>query len=62
MKIGLIDYMIDEWHANNYPAWIELACEKLGVAAEIAYVWAEEPAPEGKTLLLWMNLQVVLIL
>ena len=48
MKIGLIDYMIDEWHANNYPAWIELACEKLGVAAEIAYVWAEEPAPEGK--------------
>ena len=33
MKIGLIDYMIDEWHANNYPAWIELACETLGVAA-----------------------------
>ena len=33
MKIGLIDYMIDEWHANNYPAWIELACEKLGVRA-----------------------------
>ncbi len=46
MKIGLIDYMIDEWHANNYPAWIELAAEKLGVEAEIAYVWAEEPAPE----------------
>lgn len=48
MKIGLIDYMIDEWHANNYPAWIELAAEKLGVEAEIAHVWAEEPAPEGK--------------
>ena len=47
-KIGFIDYYLDEWHANNYPAWIELACEKLGVSAEIAYVWAEDPAPEGK--------------
>ncbi len=21
MKIGFVDYYIDEWHANNYPAW-----------------------------------------
>ena len=20
--IGFIDYYLDEWHANNYPAWI----------------------------------------
>ena len=21
MKIGFIDYYLDEWHANNYPDW-----------------------------------------
>ena len=21
-KIGFIDFYLDEWHANNYPAWI----------------------------------------
>lgn len=25
MKIGFIDYCLDEWHANNYPAWIREA-------------------------------------
>ena len=25
MKIGFIDYYLDEWHANNYPAWIKEA-------------------------------------
>ncbi|MCD9023799.1 Gfo/Idh/MocA family oxidoreductase [Cohnella silvisoli] len=24
-KIGFIDYYLDEWHANKYPAWIEQA-------------------------------------
>jgi hypothetical protein len=22
-KIGFIDYFLDEWHAENYPQWIE---------------------------------------
>ena len=25
-KIGFVDYYLSEWHANNYPAWIEEAC------------------------------------
>lgn len=25
MKLGFIDYYLDEWHANNYPAWIRKA-------------------------------------
>jgi len=40
-KIGFVDYYISEWHANNYPAWMAEACEKLGVEYEVAYVWAE---------------------
>ena len=46
-KIGFIDYRIDEWHANNYPAWIRQACAEAGLDWEIGYVWAEESAPEG---------------
>lgn len=41
-KIGFVDYYISEWHANNYPAWIKNACEKLGVELEVGYAWAEE--------------------
>jgi hypothetical protein len=36
-KIGFVDYYISEWHANNYPKWIEEACKKLGVEYKIAY-------------------------
>ena len=26
-RIGFIDYFLDEWHANNYPLWIEQASD-----------------------------------
>ena len=41
-KIGFVDYYISEWHANNYPAWIRQANEKLGTDYEVAYAWAEQ--------------------
>ena len=34
-KLGFIDFFIDEWHANNYPAWIREA--KRGTEFELAY-------------------------
>ena len=40
-KIGFVDYFISEWHANNYPAWIERICADMGVDYKIAYAWAE---------------------
>ena len=46
-KIGFIDYRLDEWHANNYPAWIAQANEALGTDYRVAYGWAEEAEPEG---------------
>ena len=46
-KIGFIDYRLDEWHANNYPAWIRQANEALGTDYCVAYGWAEEAEPEG---------------
>ena len=41
-KIGFADYYLSEWHANNYPAWLREAAEKLGVEYRVAYAWAEE--------------------
>lgn len=40
-KIGFVDYYISEWHADNYPAWIERICADMGVEYKLAYAWAE---------------------
>ncbi len=40
--IGLVDFYISEWHANNYPIWFKEICEKTGKDFEIKYAWAEE--------------------
>ena len=41
-KIGFVDLYISEWHANNYPKWINDACQTLGFDYEVAYAWAKE--------------------
>lgn len=51
MKIGLIDYYLDEYHANHYPEWIKQAS---GGAIEVAYAYAEINSPiGGKTTKQW---------
>ena len=47
--IGFIDYFLDEWHANSYPAWIKEAAEKLGADVRLAYAWAEKDSESGLT-------------
>ncbi len=43
IKIGFIDYYLDEWHANNYPNWIkEIAADE----AKVAYCWGEIDSPK----------------
>ena len=32
-KIGFVDYYLSEWHANNYPAWIERIAAEMGCDA-----------------------------
>ena len=44
MKIGFIDYYLDEWHANNYPARIR---ELSGGEMEVMYAYAEIDSPLG---------------
>ena len=45
MNIGFIDLHLDEWHANNYPAWIR----EIPGEHKIAYAWGESDAPTGRS-------------
>ena len=49
-KLGFIDLFIDEWHANNYPAWIKTA--RRGTEFELAYAWEKAPQ-NGRPLKKW---------
>ncbi len=39
--IGIIDYYLSEWHANNYPAWLKDAASRLGLDFDIRYAYGE---------------------
>ncbi len=43
MKIGFIDYYLDEWHANNYPQWFR----EVDPTVEVAYAYAMIDSPKG---------------
>lgn len=47
-KIGFIDLFIDEWHANNYPAWFRSVSRADDF--ELVYGWEEYPREGGKNL------------
>ncbi len=55
--IGFVDYYISEWHANNYPVWIDEICKKNGRSFEVKYVWAEEEISplDGKSTQEWCD-------
>lgn len=56
-KIGFVDLYISEWHANNYPAWIGAAAERLGLSYELAYAYAEQNISpvDGRSTDEWCN-------
>jgi len=45
MKIGFIDYYLDEWHANNYPRWIS---EASGGEMEVVCAFGLIDGPAGR--------------
>ena len=42
MKVGFIDYYLDEWHANHYP---QLLQQKSGGRLEVAYAYGKIDSP-----------------
>ncbi len=43
-RIGFIDYFLDEWHANNYPAWI---AEASGGRMQVTHAYGLIDSPLG---------------
>lgn len=57
MKIGFIDYYLDEWHANEYPRMIR---EQSGGRMEVCFAYGMKPSPlSGKTSEEWCREQKV---
>lgn len=46
-KLGFIDYYLDEWHANNYPVWIEEYNKANGTDYKLSYAWGEIDNPNN---------------
>jgi len=49
-KIGLIDYYLDEWHANSLPGWVRDASDG---EYEITYAYGKITAPSGISSVEW---------
>lgn len=53
MKIGFIDYYLDEWHANHYPQWLKEASNGE-IEVTIAYALIDSPIG-GRTTQKWCS-------
>lgn len=53
--VGIIDYYLSEWHANNYPRWFARVNEAMGLDYKITYAWAERDVSpvDGRTTQQW---------
>ena len=54
-KIGFIDFFLDEWHANNYPAWIRDNVAAVGRDMDVSYAWGQTGAPGGLDTAQWCS-------
>lgn len=53
IKLGFIDYYLDEWHANNYPKFIS---DCVGDKIKVCYAYGQIPSVKnGKTSEEWCN-------
>ena len=46
IKVGFIDYFLDEWHANTAPKHLE---EQSNGEVKVCYAYGEIPSPKGVT-------------
>ncbi len=45
--IGIVDYFLDEWHANHFPAWLDKVCKEKGYEFKVGYAWGEKDNENG---------------
>lgn len=55
IRIGFLDYFLDEWHANHFPDNLKKAAQIEGTEATVTHAWAErDSSPKtGKTTAEW---------
>ena len=51
IRLGFIDYFLDEWHANNYPGWLRQQAKARGIDLDLGYAWAD--CERGRTTDAW---------
>lgn len=57
--IGFIDYYLDEWHANNYPAWIRENAATVGRNLDVSYAFADIERTDRLSTAKWCEEQKV---
>lgn len=58
-RIGLIDYYLDEWHAQNYPRMLREEIAAQGLDMEVVLAWGACDKPGGMTNQAWSIAQQV---
>jgi predicted dehydrogenase len=53
IKIGFLDYYLDNWHANNYPAFLREAIARYGYEAQVSYAYGMKNLEGGLTTAEW---------
>lgn len=59
LRIGFVDYYLDNWHANNYPTFLRQAISKYGFDAQVTAAFGMMDAPDGMTSAAWCKDQNV---
>ncbi len=47
IRVGMVDFWLDNWHTNHYPDYLRLAAKQYGFDLELTDVWAAQDAPDG---------------
>ncbi len=59
LKIGFVDYYLDNWHANNYPTFMRQAIAKYGYEVQVTAAFGMKDAEGGLTSGQWCKEQNV---
>ena len=57
VKIGFVDYYLDNWHANNYPRFLRETIARMGYDARLTMAYGLHPSPAGVTTEQWCRSQ-----
>lgn len=57
VKIGFVDYYLDNWHANNYPRFLRETIARMGYDACLTTAFGLHPSPAGVTTEQWCRRQ-----